>query len=98
MLVKYSKHKYPANMIAALPVKRSKTVLPDGAIVEIVVWKVLEPGSPHLFKYRLFYGKDGRRIVGFDNERGKGDPSKHGPLSQPITVQELVEFSGPGSG
>ncbi len=31
------------------------------------------PGSTHLFKYRLFYGKDGRGIVGFDNERGKGD-------------------------
>ena len=46
MLVKYSKHKHPANMIAALPVERSKTVLPDGAIVEIVVWNVLEPGSP----------------------------------------------------
>ncbi|WP_318252803.1 toxin-antitoxin system TumE family protein [Agrobacterium pusense] len=26
-----------------------------------------------MFKYRLFFGKDGRRIVGFDNERGKGD-------------------------
>ncbi|AYM07034.1 hypothetical protein At1D1460_27920 [Agrobacterium tumefaciens] len=75
MLVKYSKHKYSANMIAAIPVERSKTVLPDGAIVEIVVWKVPEPvpGSAHLFKYRLFYGKDGRRIVGFDSERGKGD-------------------------
>lgn len=36
MLVKYSK--CPANMIAALPVERSKTVLPDGAIVEIVMW------------------------------------------------------------
>lgn len=63
------------NMIAAILVERSKTVLPDGAIVEIVVWKVPEPvpGSTHLFKYRLFYGTDGRRIVGFDNERGKGD-------------------------
>ena len=30
-------------------------------------------GSTHLFNYRLFFGKDGRRIVGFDNERGKGD-------------------------
>ncbi len=58
-------------MIAAVLVERSKTVLPDGAIVEIVVWKVPEPvpGSTHLFKYRLFFGKDGRRIV----ERGKGD-------------------------
>lgn len=58
-------------MIATIPVERSKTVLPDGANVEIVVWKVPEPVSPHLFKYRLFYGKDGRRFVGFDNKRGK---------------------------
>jgi len=30
-------------MIAAVLIERSKTVLPDGAIVEIVVWKVPEP-------------------------------------------------------
>jgi hypothetical protein len=24
-------------------------------------------------KYSLFYGRDGVRIVGYDNERGKGD-------------------------
>lgn len=59
----------------AVLLERSKTVLPDGAIVEIVLWQVPEPvfGSRHLFKYRLFYGRDGRRLVGFDNERGKGD-------------------------
>lgn len=56
-----------------IAVERSKPVLPDDAIVEIVVWKLPEPGSPHWSKYRVFYGRDGRRIVGFDNERGKGD-------------------------
>jgi uncharacterized protein DUF6516 len=25
------------------------------------------------FKYRLYFGKGGRRFVGYDNERGKGD-------------------------
>lgn len=37
--------------------------------------QVPEPvrGRTHLFEYRVFYGKDGRRIVGIDNERGKGD-------------------------
>jgi hypothetical protein len=25
------------------------------------------------FKYRLFYGRSGKRIVGYDNERPKGD-------------------------
>ena len=31
------------------------------------------PGSSHAFKYSLYYGYPGRRVVGYDNERGKGD-------------------------
>ncbi|MDO9385788.1 MAG: DUF6516 family protein [Thiobacillus sp.] len=27
----------------------------------------------HTFKYRLVYALDGKRLVGFDNECGKGD-------------------------
>ena len=52
-----------------------KAVFPDGAVVEMVIWRVPEPLSPstHDLKFRLFYGFDGRRIVGYDNERGKGD-------------------------
>ena len=52
-----------------------KAVLPDGGIVEMVIWRVPEPVPPntHGLKYRLYYGKDGERIVGYDNERGKGD-------------------------
>ena len=59
----------------ALVIERTKRRLDDGHILEIVIWKVPTPvpGSNHLFKYRLFYGRMGRRIVGFDNERGKGD-------------------------
>ena len=52
-----------------------KAVLPDGGIVEMVIWKVPQPVPPttHGLKYRLFYGLGGVRIVGYDNERGKGD-------------------------
>ena len=48
---------------------------PDGAIVEMSIWIVPDsvPGSSHAFKYRLYYGYPGRRVVGYDNERGKGD-------------------------
>jgi hypothetical protein len=48
---------------------------PDGAIVEMVIWVVPAPveGSEHRLKYSLFYGFPGRRLVGYDNERGKGD-------------------------
>ena len=47
----------------------------DGAIVEMVIWRVPRPVPPsaHQIKYRLFYGRAGIRIVGYDNERGKGD-------------------------
>lgn len=52
-----------------------KRLLRDGAIVEMVIWKLPEPvpASAHFYKYRLFFGRNGRRLVGFDNERGKGD-------------------------
>jgi hypothetical protein len=47
----------------------------DGAIVEMVVWRVPAPVTPstHGLKYSLFYGRPGVREVGYDNERGKGD-------------------------
>jgi hypothetical protein len=46
----------------------------DG-VIEIAIWRVPEPVPPsgHDFKYRLVYVKNGQRIVGFDNECGKGD-------------------------
>ncbi len=47
----------------------------DGAIVEMMLWRVPSPVPPssHGFKYRLFYGRPGACEVGYDNERGKGD-------------------------
>ncbi len=47
----------------------------DGAILELKLWQVpaAVPGSAHLFKYSLFYGNGGQRLIGYDNEAGKGD-------------------------
>ena len=41
----------------------------------MVVWRVPEPVPPsdHAFKYRLVFVRAGKRVVGYDNERGKGD-------------------------
>jgi len=52
-----------------------RTDFPDGAILEMTIWRVPEPvqGSQHRLKYSLFYGRPGQRLVGYDNERGKGD-------------------------
>ena len=56
-----------------------KAVLPDGAIVEMTIWQLPNATAerPHGLKYSLFYGRDGFRIVGYDNERGKGDHRHH---------------------
>ncbi len=47
----------------------------DGAIAEMVIWRVPSPVPPstHGLKYSLFYGRPGVRDIGYDNERGKGD-------------------------
>ena len=76
----------------AVLLERSKTVLPDGAVVEIVLWQVPLPvaGSAHSYKYRLFYGRDGRRIVGFDNERGKGDHCHLDGQEHPYTFSTVA--------
>ena len=50
--------------------------LPNGDIIQVVVWFIPDPlpGSTHSFKYRLRYQTaDGSDVVRYDNERGKGD-------------------------
>jgi len=62
-------------MKAELLIQKKETD-PDGrGLIEFVVWRVPVPVPPttHGYKYRLVYIRDGERVVGFDNERGKGD-------------------------
>src|SRR4051794_11494755 len=52
-----------------------KLVLANGAIIHIRIWRLPEVSRerPHGLKYSLFYGPPGVRIIGYDNETGKGD-------------------------
>ena len=73
-----------------------KRVFTDGAILQAVVWKlpVPVPGSSHAYKYRLFYGFPGRRILGYDNERGKGDHRHVEGVEEPYaftTPEQLID-------
>ena len=54
---------------------RYRTVFEDGHFMRVMVWKTPKnvPPTTHGYKYSLFYGRPGERIVGYDNERGKGD-------------------------
>ncbi|HEY4801525.1 MAG TPA: DUF6516 family protein [Paraburkholderia sp.] len=72
-----------------------RTVFPDGAIVEMRIWRLPEPDGerPHGLKYSLFYGRMGQRIVGYDNERGKGDHRHYRDREEPYafsTVDRMV--------
>lgn len=67
----------------------------EGAIVEMVLWRVPMPVPPsaHRLKYSLFYGRPGIREVGYDNERGKGDHRHLGGVESPYlfsTVEQLI--------
>lgn len=57
----------------AVRLHAEKLVYADGAIREEVIWRVPAPVPPsqHGYKYRLVYVVQGRRVIGFDNERGR---------------------------
>lgn len=56
---------------------KDKFIYADGAIREMKLWRLpaadADVERPHGLKYSLYYGNDGVRIIGYDNERGKGD-------------------------
>ena len=62
-------------MRKAMLIVDTKTVLQDGRILQRKIWKLPqpEPGRPFGWKYSLYCGMDGRTIVRYDNETGKGD-------------------------
>jgi hypothetical protein len=73
-----------------------KAVLPDGDVDEMVIWRLPRATivRPHGLKYSLFYGRDGQRIVGYNNERGKGDHKHLRDLETRygfLTVEKLVD-------
>ena len=72
----------------------TKEAYGDG-FVEIVIWRVHKPvlASRHPYKYRLAYVVNGKRVVGYDNERGKGDHRHLGKLEEAydfVTPAELM--------
>lgn len=58
-----------------------KDEYPDGAVLEIVIWKLPKASRdrPHGLKYRFYYGSaDDSVEVRYDNETGKGDHRHYG--------------------
>ncbi|MEX0851942.1 MAG: DUF6516 family protein [Bauldia sp.] len=59
----------------AVLLEYQRLTLADGAVVEVKVWQLPEGTAerPHGLKYSLYFGRHGERVIGYDNERGKGD-------------------------
>ena len=81
-------------MKAALLI-HERVLFEDGFLIEIKVWRVPDAvlSSSHGLKYSLFYGRAGIRIVGYDNERGKGDHRHYKQQEQPyefVSVEKLL--------
>ena len=75
---------------------RDRRIFDDGSLIDMVIWLVPEPVPPtsHGLKYRLYYGRAGRRLVGYDNERGKGDHRHDEDVEEPyvfVSLERLLD-------
>ncbi len=74
---------------------REKYVYADGAVREMVIWRLPEADTerPHGLKYRLYYGQSGKCLIRYDNERGKGDHRHEDDRETPYafsSVEQLI--------
>lgn len=76
----------------ARPLLDERHNVADDAFVEAAVWEVPKPlpGSTHAYKYRLALVIEGRCVLRYDNEAGKGDHRHVGDQEAPYG------FSTPG--
>ena len=66
----------------------------DGHIAEFTVWLLPETSAerPHGLKYSFFYGREGVRLIGYDNERGKGDHRHYLDVEEGIAFQSIEQL------
>lgn len=62
-------------MVGASLILDRKLLLDDGWIIQMRVWRLpmITGERLHGLKYSLFFGRPGERVIGYDNEAGKGD-------------------------
>lgn len=64
-------------------------------LIEMVIWRLPQTDAerPHGLKYRLVYVRNHERLIGYDNERGKGDHKHLAGREEPyafVGVRELL--------
>jgi hypothetical protein len=81
-------------MKATLIHKRRFFYSPD-AFAESVIWRLPTTSTAvmHTYKYRLAYVVNGKCVLRYDNETGKGDHRHYGSVEQPYyyrSIQQLM--------
>ncbi len=78
----------------ARKVQEFREVLPDGTIIEGVIWALPRPNPdrPHGYKYRLYCGREGQCLVRYDNETGKGDHVHYGTEERSYQFVSLTKL------
>jgi len=82
----------------AEPLLDERHILSEAAFSEVVVWRVPAPvrGSGHAYRYRLALVVDGKCVLRYDNEAGKGDHRHVGDKEEEYrfksTEQLLADF------
>lgn len=84
-------------MKAKLLLRERYQVAPN-SFAELRIWRVLQPvrSSSHEYKYALVYVVEGKCVLRYDNEAGKGDHKHIGAEEVPYTfttpAQLLADF------
>lgn len=78
-------------VMKAVLIYRKTEIRPDGVKIEMVIWQLPAPtpGRPHGLKYRLWAGREGKTLVRYDNEAGKGDHKHIGRTERPYAWQSM---------
>lgn len=84
------------NMPKAELLIRQRDDLPNDVLIEIKIWQLpeIDPERPHGLKYSLYCGRHGKRLVGYDNERGKGDHRHIGDREESfvfVSMEQLIQ-------
>ena len=83
-------------MARAVLIFRERVVFADGSFAVLCAWSVPEPVPPtqHGYKYSLVYVVNGERVIGYDNERGKGDHRHAREIEAPynfVSLRQLLD-------
>lgn len=71
-----------------------KLVLDENSLIEIRIWRVPKPvkASTHNLKYSAVYIENNSRIVGYDNEQGKGDHCHYRDRELPYKFKSIEQL------